>query len=130
YMVTPGLAIDCCGREIRILKQIELKLPEPPPKRTEIPCPDDANRPPEPPADEGRHKQHHEPQGGTYYGGYAGEPQGEADEDEEHPDPYNPCDDTPEPYDLFLAIRYVECETEFSPAPFDDCNCNSDGEQP
>lgn len=124
YLVNAGLAIDCCGREIRVLKQIELNWPSPPPKKTEQPCPDDGPREsyakPEPKADyqgqnpEPRHEPHDD----------------EQHDDEQHPDPYNPCDDSPEPYDLYLAIRYVECETEFSPAPFDDCNCNSHGEQP
>jgi len=52
------------------------------------------------------------------------------DDDEDAPLPYNPCDETPEPTDLYICIRYVECETEFGPAPFDDCSCSDSSQKP
>lgn len=33
------------------------------------------------------------------------------------------CVPGPHAIDLYLCISYAECETEFSPAPFDDCGC-------
>jgi hypothetical protein len=36
-----------------------------------------------------------------------------------------PPDPEPVPKDLYLCISYTECETEFSPAPFDDCACTT-----
>jgi hypothetical protein len=122
-VVSTGLGIDCCGREIRILKPVEIALPQPPPRRIEEPCPEDEPAPRTHQGDDGEYhvdeqdkrEPHKEPSEG---------------DDEDHPEPYNPCDDTPEPIDLYVCIRYLECETEFSPAPFDDCNCNANGEQP
>ena len=43
-IVEPGLAIDPCGRFIRVLKEVEVELPKPapPPPRSTDPCPPDA----------------------------------------------------------------------------------------
>jgi len=40
------------------------------------------------------------------------------------------CDDEPKPVDLYVCIRYAECETEFAPAPFDDCSCSTSAQRP
>jgi hypothetical protein len=44
-------------------------------------------------------------------------------------EPWRPMS-CPEGNDLYICIRYVECKTEFTPAPFDDCGCSTDGQQP
>ncbi|MFZ3327026.1 MAG: hypothetical protein WA231_14525 [Methylocella sp.] len=104
-VVDEGCAIDCCGREIRVLKgaYVDLPLPPaplpPPPKPTPAPSP--ASNPPtsQAPTPENTHP--------------PGEPAPE------------PCEPAPVPKDLYLCIVYTECQTEFSPAPFDDCGCTT-----
>jgi hypothetical protein len=32
--------------------------------------------------------------------------------------------------DLYLCVRYAECDTEFMPAPFDECACSGDPQKP
>jgi hypothetical protein len=92
-IVEPGLALDCCGREIRVLQPAEVLLPRPPEKKKEEDdCPPDQS--PRDPAAQGC------------------------------------CDDGPVPADLYLCIRYTECDTEFTPAPFEECSCGSDSQQP
>ncbi len=125
-MVEPGLAIDSCGREIRVLCEVELELPGPDaqPKTTEP-------RPPEPDSktagmswdteqspqrqdrqqDQSKHQYQQE------------EPRNHRQRDE----PQEECE--PE-LDLYVCLRYAECEQEFSPAPFDECACRQDGQQP
>lgn len=87
-VVEEGLAIDCCGHEIRVLKDSYVELPQPPKKPVPEPRPPSA----EPPPAEG---------------------EGMAE----------PCEPGPTPKELFLCICYTECDTEYSPAPFDDCGC-------
>jgi hypothetical protein len=40
------------------------------------------------------------------------------------------CPPGPVPIDLYLCIRYAECNTEFAPAPFDDCSCSTSSQRP
>lgn len=105
-----GYAIDDCGREIRLLEDDYLELPQPP---KPAPASDHDSEMDAKPA------QDHE----------ANKPRQQGDE-EDYPLPSNPCDDTVMPKDLYICIRYAECETEFAPAPFDDCSCNDAGQQP
>jgi hypothetical protein len=114
FVVTAGLGIDCCGREIRVLKQVELELPAPPDPQ-----------PAQEPQQNGQ-----QPASAAQLETTTKEQDSGQDDEEDHPAPYNPCDDEPQPIDLYVCIGYQECETEFSPAPFDDCNCNTHGEQP
>src|SRR5580693_208410 len=93
-VVGKGLAVDGCGREIRLLADDYVLLPQPvpgaaPPKK------------PAPPR-EHEHDEH------------------EHDGDDHHDDD-DGCNEPPPPKDLYLCVRYSECETEFAPAPFDDC---------
>ena len=89
-VVEEGLAIDCCGREIRVLEEATIELPQPPPKPKAMPA-----LPTQP--------------------GVAGA----ATESETPPEP------EPTPKDMYLCLVYTECETELSPAPFDDCACTT-----
>jgi hypothetical protein len=93
-VVEPGLAIDTCGREIRVLEGTDLLLPQPPPKTT----PDD-DCPPDDPT--GKPHVHSDTCG---------------------------CEGPP-PVDLYICVRYSECDTELTPAPFDECGCGSDSQQ-
>src|ERR1700709_499424 len=39
FVVTPGYALDCCGRDLRVMKSVELSLPQtPPPPVDASPC--------------------------------------------------------------------------------------------
>jgi hypothetical protein len=133
-VLEPGLAIDDCGREIRVMREVEINLPLPPPRPQEPPCSDDegtggeAQKTGEPlQADVGQQQEK------NHHGGHQAEHEHADDldqDDEEHPLPANPCDDRPSPQDLYLCLRYAECETEFAVAPFDDCGCNDSGQKP
>jgi len=107
-IVEPGLAVDSCGRFIRVLKEIEVELP----KRTSRPgtetdpCPPDDHE-----TDEGAYEQpdpHYQP--GYGGGGYS---------------------HTPEPgVNLYICLAYAEAELELMPAPFDECACGESGQKP
>jgi hypothetical protein len=84
-IIEPGLAIDTCGREIRVLKAVEIELPAETKKK-------------------GQEKQ----------------------ADHEH---YEGCGCGEVALDLYVCIRFVECESEYAPAPFDDCACGDSGMQ-
>jgi hypothetical protein len=99
-VVSAGLAIDQCGRDIRLIDEDYVLLPAPVP--TAQPAPAKA---PE--------KQ--------------GSPE-EGDHGSDMPD--CGCDPEPVPIDLYICIRYAECETEYAPAPFDDCSCSTSSQKP
>ena len=89
-VIEEGLAIDACGRDIRVLTEVTIDLPQPPappppPPKTTAPAPDAGKGQPEEPA----------------------------------------CEPEPPAKTLYLCLAYAECETEFAPAPFDDCGCNA-----
>jgi hypothetical protein len=88
--IESGFALDDCGREIRVMREIQVDLPKPPPPPPAEPCPPD---PAEARLNEG-------------------------DGDKEHED-----------RKLYVCIRYCESETEFMPAPFDECGCNATGQK-
>jgi hypothetical protein len=90
-VIEPGLAIDQCGYEIVVSREVELELPPPP----------------ENPA-------HHARPG---YG--AGADTGHAGP---APASAHPSYDASTP--VYVCLRYAECETDFMPAPFDECGCN------
>lgn len=108
-VVSEGLAIDGCGREIRVLAGDYVLLPQPAPGTA-------APMKPEP-KPEGGKEEHDGEHGGDHDGDHDGKPD-------------DGCDETPPPKDLYLCIRYVECETEFAPAPFDDCSCSTSSQKP
>jgi hypothetical protein len=94
-VVEEGLAIDCCGHEIRVLKDAYVELPKPP-------------SPPQGPKPEAHPDEDNLE--GTEARGYP---------------PAEPCEPEPPLKALYLCIVYTECDTEYSPAPFDDCGCTS-----
>jgi hypothetical protein len=94
-VIEPGLGIDDCGREVRVLRQVELALPLPDPAPPKQPCP------PDPTVDPTPKDEREEP------------------ESSEHRPPV-----------LYVCVRYCENPVEYTPAPFDDCGCNSKGQQP
>ncbi len=104
-VISEGLAIDDCGREIRLLQEECVLLPKP--------------TPPPPPAI-----------GGVELPMAEGEEHEQGDEDGEREKMPDGCDPEPVPKDLYLCIRYAECETEFAPAPFDDCSCTASSQKP
>jgi hypothetical protein len=110
-VVGEGLAIDDCGREIRLLREDCVLLPKPVP----TPSQPTASQSGSPDADVGS----------------AGEQRPSEDEDDDGPPMTDDgCDPLPVPKDLYLCIRYAECETEFAPAPFDDCSCTTSSQKP
>lgn len=146
-IVEPGLAIDGCGREIRVLEEVELELPkasEPPDEMAE-PCPpygkgsvdqdgggkDDGGKEP---VDEGSLEPRYPPPGTTPEEAYERRAEkGEEDDEgcgcDDKPWPEKPAPCNPE-IDLYVCLRYSECDTEFSPAPFDECCSGQDGKKP
>jgi hypothetical protein len=97
-VVGKGLAIDGCGREIYLLADDYVSLPQPAP----------GSVPPKPTSQV---------------------PDGEREdgEDDRHED--DGCYVPPVPKDLYISICYAECETEFAPAPFDDCSCTTSSQK-
>ncbi len=158
-IVEPGLAIDPCGRFIRILKEVEVELPKPTPlpEGGKDPCP------PDPPKEWGY-------QSGAYSGGSNAGPEGFYTNKPTTAEPYgqgSPYDQseaqrnyvTPEqqgrayqsssPYSqpsyggysdesqtcqpsvtLYFCLAYAECDDEMMPAPFDECACRDSGQKP
>ena len=111
--IEPGLAIDGAGREIYVRSCIRVELPK---SQKPLTTPDPS--PPEYPAPENYAPETYAAEGTTYADPSAPEPYSEAPKH---------CPDTS---DLYVRLRYIECETEFTPAPFDECACNADGQKP
>jgi hypothetical protein len=138
-VVEPGLAIDGCGREIRLLEEVDVALP---PKLKQ---PEAEEKCPPEPADEkppgkevpapGKEKDAgpHEPEGKYEPAGQHQHGGGYTEEDEPHQE-IHPCPPGPEPAipeTLYICLRYVECEEGLMPAPFDECSCSGkDGKKP
>jgi hypothetical protein len=111
-ILEPGMAIDGCGREIWVRHEVEICLPKPlqSPPVEEAPCPPEPTWPQ--PSEQG-----------TPY--HQGPPDAQQDPSETCP----PV--TCEPRESFyICVRYAECETEFGPAPFDECVCDGNPEKP
>ena len=90
-IVEPGIAIDRCGYEIVVPREVEIELPRKP---------------------EAAH-------GSQGHSGPAGYSQAQ---EAAPPAMYMP---------MYVCLEYAECETDFMPAPFDECGCNGqDGRQP
>jgi hypothetical protein len=119
-VVGEGFAIDCCGREIRILQPVDLTLPPPPPP----PPPRAPTPPPHPPTAAPAAPTPASASDAEANQAAPAEPR--PDEPNHHPRPdREDCEPEPVPRDLYLCIVHTECETEFSPAPFDDCACTN-----
>lgn len=99
-VIGEGFGIDNCGREIRLLAEDYVLLPQPV---------------------AGTEKKKDK------------EPEPAVNKEEGQPGPGEEdcgCDEGPPPKDYYLCIRYAECETEFAPAPFDDCSCTTSSQKP
>jgi hypothetical protein len=108
-VVEEGLGIDDCGREVRLLRDMELALPQPDTTTTPAqPCPPDPSQGQPPP---------NQTPGTPGQNPTGAEPKAEQR-------------DTDEGTDLYVCIRYCENPLEYTPAPFDDCGCNANGQQP
>ncbi|HWA72769.1 MAG TPA: hypothetical protein VG937_10555 [Polyangiaceae bacterium] len=197
FVLTTGLAIDTCGREVRVLEPQDFALPQPPEVGRRKPCDDDVPEPPPgrpswkghdydepaPPSDpEGpaswsrseaiapkRKQLAPEPAAADAYATSAPPAQAapaparaaapaaasakpaevakpaEAKQAQSPPPPpppppqggekprrehqHEPCPEGPVPVDLYICIRYRECEEERAPAPFDECSCDSPAHQ-
>jgi hypothetical protein len=105
-VVGPGIAIDCCGRELILTERTPYRVNIPEPKATDEEDPEEEKEP-ECPVDSDEHdKQKHE---------YA--KQKEEQEHEEKPEA------NPPPRYVLCAV-YREDEIEQVPVIYDDCNCD------
>jgi hypothetical protein len=134
-VVCEGLAIDDCGREIRLLREDCVNLPQPVPGAPPAPAPaPSGNGQSTKPATNDSANQTASPAPASPAPATpapAGQGQSSGDDDEDGPPKQDdPCNPTPVPTDLYLCIRYAECETEFAPAPFDDCSCTTSSQKP
>ncbi len=158
-VVEPGFAIDPCGREVRLCEPVEIKLPEPPPPPVKTGCddPDSTSTSPRPPSvaepyhegehhhddeDFHEHEHHHDDEDSHEHEGHHREGgddddrhgheghhhEGEGNRHDDDDDDHDQCET--EPIDLYLCVRYVECETELSKAIFDECACPPANMQP
>ncbi len=130
-IVEPGLAVDSCGRFIRVLKEIEVELPTTTPQRTRDNDRDGAaeqgyqtrayRRSEEPSYNAEPQRDYatqqsdfsyppHEPQEQPGYGGY-----------------HEPSEPT---VNLHFCLVYAESDQELMPAPFDECACGDSGQKP
>ncbi len=126
-VVTPGLAIDRCGREIVVSEAVELELPQPSP-----PPPEEEHCPPEPPLsdpDDAADMRYLPPGAdpGLLARDHRQEKPGEGECADACPLPPPTCDPR---LDLYVCLRYAETPSELSPAPFDECACGSGDLQP
>lgn len=159
-IVEPGIAVDQCGRFIRVLKEVEVELPPPIPlpSATEDPCPPESETY-YPQGQGGSSSDGPQGQSGGYgtaqpYGPSSGQtnygsqqkPEGSYGKGQNtYPDPTQQSgyggeasdeDDTygTEPGqptgDLYICLSYAECEAELMPAPFDECACSGNGQKP
>lgn len=137
-IVEEGFAIDDCGREIRLLQDDYLLLPQPPSIPGQMTPSAEADRETRGERDAEHHDRHSEEEHYRHRHHHHDSDDDEREHDdreeeereEDHPLPYNRCDDSPMPKDLYVCIRYAECETEFSAAPFDDCSCTDSAQKP
>lgn len=105
-VIEPGVAIDQCGYEIMLAREVEIDLPP-------APAPQEAEQPGYGSGQESPYRVRQEPTDDRQ--------PGESPKPEyggEHSHPYVP--NTP----IYVCLRYAECETDFMPAPFDECGCN------
>jgi hypothetical protein len=123
-VIHPGIALDCCGRELILHCELAFELPLPRPEG------EDGESPPPPPP-----QQHYEPGGHQHGGGehqQGGDGPGNPANDDDGPS--NPVDDSGPINDagddgvmsgpFLLALRYVEDEIERVPALYHEGACD------
>jgi hypothetical protein len=135
-VIEPGQAIDGCGREILVREEKQIELPKPPDPASEPPepCPPEPE-PVKPPtaqqAEQTGPAHQHRPAVAMEHGPsddpYPHRPP-QGNPDEACASPPEPC--PPKTRCLYICLRYAECETEFTPAPFDECACNCNAQRP
>jgi hypothetical protein len=113
-VLTDGYAIDSAGREIRVLEHDEIVIWKPENEQS----PGSAHTPLQQPAQEAQLPNEQER---TLDAGH------ESGDDSDSDDG---CNGNPRPKELYICIRYRECETELTPAPFDDCSCSTSSLKP
>src|SRR5687767_157004 len=141
-IIEPGLAVDSCGRFIRVLKEIEVELPKATTRPTNYKdryAEDEQHERPyrgnyeapsygaeqqpgyKPPVyDAEQRRDYATPPGGSFYSSYD-----QADERG-----YGGYQGNPEPtVNLYFCLAYAESEQELTPAPFDECACGESGQQ-
>lgn len=129
-IVEPGLAIDPCGRFIRVLKEVEVDLPKPiPQSEGKDPCP------PDPPKQYQTKDVGYGKPTASGYGdwGSASPAPGYESTGQQGETPYGGYQDqTPiQPtVTLYFCLAYAESEDELMPAPFDECACTDSGMKP
>ena len=116
-VVEPGFAIDPCGRAVRLCEPVEIALPQPPPKEPKEGCDDPDPAPPPAATDPNKPGAPTPPDVAK-----------QSDPQQQDPPPDDECG--PAPIELYLCVRYVECETEYSKAIFDECACPPKNTQP
>lgn len=110
-IVEPGFAIDRCGRQIRVIDECEKELPQiaPSPAPPPEPCPPEPSTP------------------APTKAGAPSEPGASAAPPASMP---SGCEPGESGVTLYVCLSYAECETEWKPAPFDECGCNDNGQKP
>ncbi len=141
-VVEAGMGIDDCGREVRVLRDVELPLPQPDQKaKPKQPCPPEPDETDKEQGSEG-YEQGDERQGYEQRPPY-GEDDHEDGDDHDHEHDHGHHHDHDHEHghghdhdhghrgrDLYVCVRYCETPVEYTPAPFDDCGCNSEGQHP
>jgi len=123
-VITPGLAIDSCGREVRITEPWEVELPQVAPlPEPEPPCPPEQEEE-DSPLDWDSEP---EPQRRAAQVPPKARQQTAPAKNRQNEEGPGECATS---YTLYVCLRYSECKSEFQHAPFDDCACNQNGQQP
>lgn len=136
-VVEPGLAIDPCGRFIRLLKEIEVELP----KAGSVGY---RNQQPYEPQSQYQQYEGSSPYSPEQKKEYGVEQEQSADKGYEQSNESrygdNPAQDQsgypgyPQPSEptvnLYFCLAYAESDQELMPAPFDECACGDNGQKP
>ncbi|MFN9431202.1 MAG: hypothetical protein ACK6DX_13780 [Acidobacteriota bacterium] len=124
-VLNPGMAIDSCGREIRVRCEREFALPKPPKDWKPKPCHDDEEPEKQDETPDYEQRGEHGPKVWPH------EAQDPSKYDKQF-DPYRP--EAPRRdervIDLYVCLGYRECKQEYGPAPFDECGCDGPTQQP
>jgi hypothetical protein len=139
-VVEEGFAIDSCGREIRVLEEFAVSLPP----EVKKPAHSGGEEHPEHQREGRGREERYEDRDRDWDRGeergrerteYREQERGEREEREcrereehEHHE-HEHHEHHEHGVKLYICLRYVECETEFMPAPFDECGCNASGDR-